>query len=136
MIWSRIKQNKKTPINPSSDRPDNILRPSISDTIEHSSIENLSEYTELLYEDETSKIQASKHILNLARNPENLETLLHSQTLLGALSRVLRDDWKKSTDSGQFNKAGMSDNLFESRLLPRFNIDIIKTTKIMFCEPI
>lgn len=79
-------------------RPDNILRPSISDTIEHSSIENLSEYTELLYEDETSKIQASKHILNLARNPENLETLLHSQTLLGALSRVLRDDWKKSTE--------------------------------------
>ena len=44
------------------------------------------------------KLKASKQILTLARNPENLETLIHSETLLGALARVLREDWKKSTE--------------------------------------
>ena len=61
-------------------------------------LENLSDYIELLYEDLENKIDASGQILILARNPENLESLLSSNTLLGALGRVLREDWKKSTE--------------------------------------
>lgn len=61
-------------------------------------LENLSDYIELLYEDKEQKITASTQILTLARNPENLEALLSNNTLLGALARVLREDWKKSTE--------------------------------------
>ena len=32
------------------------------------------------------------------RNPDNLEELSQNETLLGALSRVLREEWKSSID--------------------------------------
>ena len=34
----------------------------------------------------------------LFRNPDNLEELSHNETLLGALSRVLREEWRVSID--------------------------------------
>jgi len=37
-------------------------------------------------------------ILQLARNPDNLEELSQNERLLGALSRVLREEWKASID--------------------------------------
>uniref|UniRef100_A0A671VHV4 Kinesin-associated protein 3b n=1 Tax=Sparus aurata TaxID=8175 RepID=A0A671VHV4_SPAAU len=37
-------------------------------------------------------------ILQLARNPDNLEELLHNEAALGALARVLREDWKQSVE--------------------------------------
>ncbi|CAH8871217.1 unnamed protein product [Trichobilharzia szidati] len=59
---------------------------------------DLDEYLELLYEDISDKLRASALILQLARNPDNLEELFQNETLVGALARVLREDWKKSTD--------------------------------------
>ena len=65
---------------------------------EAANINYLEDYIELLYEEVTSKIRGSNLILQLARNPDNLEELSGNETLLGALSRVLREEWKTSID--------------------------------------
>ena len=61
-------------------------------------INNLDDYIDLLYEEVPSKVKGSALILQLARNPDNLEELSQNETLLGALSRVLREEWKVSID--------------------------------------
>lgn len=58
----------------------------------------MEDYIELLYEEVPAKVRGSNLILQLARNPDNLEELSHNETLLGALSRVLREEWKVSID--------------------------------------
>ncbi|XP_076806498.1 kinesin-associated protein 3-like isoform X2 [Clavelina lepadiformis] len=62
------------------------------------SVNNIDDYVELLYEDVPSKIKASALLLRLTRNPDNLEELNHHATVLGALTRVLREDWRKSVE--------------------------------------
>lgn len=44
-------------------------------TVEKASIRNIEEYIELLYEDLPERIRGSAMILQLARNPDNLEEL-------------------------------------------------------------
>uniref|UniRef100_A0A2K5YH27 Kinesin associated protein 3 n=1 Tax=Mandrillus leucophaeus TaxID=9568 RepID=A0A2K5YH27_MANLE len=61
-------------------------------------INDMDEYIELLYEDIPDKVRGSALILQLARNPDNLEELLLNETALGALARVLREDWKQSVE--------------------------------------
>lgn len=90
---------------------------------EKASIRNIDEYVELLYEELPEKIRGSALILQLARHPDNLEELekngeyhdlefnlevriqlvnllffVNTEALLSALSRVLREDWRKSLD--------------------------------------
>ncbi len=65
---------------------------------EIANINDLEDYIELLYEDISAKVRGSSLILQLARNPDNLEELSQNETLLGALSRVLREEWKVSID--------------------------------------
>ena len=65
---------------------------------EIANINNLDDYVELLYEEVPAKVKGSALILQLARNPDNLEELSQNETLLGALSRVLREEWKVSID--------------------------------------
>lgn len=65
---------------------------------EEANINSIDEYVELLYEDIPEKIRGATLILHLARNPDNLEELLQNETALGALARVLREDWKQSVD--------------------------------------
>ena len=65
---------------------------------EIANINNLDDYIELLYEDVRAKVRGSALILQLARNPDNLEELSQNETLLGALSRVLREEWKVSIE--------------------------------------
>ncbi|XP_037932286.1 kinesin-associated protein 3-like [Teleopsis dalmanni] len=62
------------------------------------SINNIDEYVELLYEDLSDRIRGSAMILQVARNPDNLEELEKNEACLSALSRVLREDWRKSLD--------------------------------------
>lgn len=69
-----------------------------SDEIEKATIRNIDEYIELLYEDLSERIRGSAFILQLARNPDNLEELEKNEAVLSALSRVLREDWRKSLD--------------------------------------
>ena len=68
------------------------------DKQEMANINYLEDYIELLYEEVSSKVKGSSYILQLARNPDNLEELSQNETLLGALSRVLREEWKVSID--------------------------------------
>lgn len=64
---------------------------------EVASINDLDTYLEMLY-DEKEKLRGTKLVLQLARNPDNLEELKQSEVVLGALARVLHEDWKKNTD--------------------------------------
>lgn len=68
-----------------------------SDT-DKASIRNIDDYIELLYEELPERIRGSAYILQLARNPDNLEEISKNEAVLSALSRVLREDWRKSLD--------------------------------------
>ena len=57
------------------------------DLKEVANINNIEEYIELLYEEGPPKVRGSQLILQLARNPDNLEELSQNETLLGAISR-------------------------------------------------
>lgn len=57
---------------------------------------NLLEYIELLYEGMSEKIKGAHQIQLLARDPSNLEALYKNETVISALGRVLREDWKRS----------------------------------------
>ncbi|XP_032289317.1 kinesin-associated protein 3 isoform X2 [Drosophila virilis] len=61
-------------------------------------ITNIEEYVDLLYEELSERVRGSAMILQMARNPDNLEELEKSEACLSALSRVLREDWRKSLD--------------------------------------
>ncbi|XP_031627666.1 kinesin-associated protein 3 isoform X2 [Contarinia nasturtii] len=65
---------------------------------EKASIRKIDEYVDLLYEDLSDRIRGSALILQLARVPDNLEELQKNEAVLSALSRVLREDWRKSLD--------------------------------------
>ncbi|XP_042369134.1 kinesin-associated protein 3a [Plectropomus leopardus] len=65
---------------------------------EEASISSIDEYVELLYEDIQEKIRGATLIFQLARNSDNLEELIQNEAALGALARVLREDWKQSVD--------------------------------------
>jgi len=62
-------------------------------------LEDLDKYVEMLYEDTLEqRVRASALISHLFRVPEHLPVLLDHPALVGALARVLRDDWMKSID--------------------------------------
>ncbi|KAL3046963.1 hypothetical protein OYC64_021232 [Pagothenia borchgrevinki] len=65
---------------------------------EEASINSIDEYVERLYEDIQEKIRGATLIFQLARNPDNLEELIQNEAAIGALARVLREDWKQSVD--------------------------------------
>ncbi|XP_055614070.1 kinesin-associated protein 3 [Uranotaenia lowii] len=69
-----------------------------SSETEKASIRAIDEYIELLYEDLPEKIKGSRLILQLARDPDNLGELEKNEAVLSALSRVLREDWRRSLD--------------------------------------
>lgn len=56
-------------------------------------------YLEQLYEEDMNlKIDAARKILTLAHKGQNLQSLVENDVLVGALARVLKDDYKKSTE--------------------------------------
>lgn len=62
-------------------------------------IENVDDYMELLYDDDMKvKVKGTAMILDLAKDAGNLEALIQNESLMGALSRVLKEDYKKSMD--------------------------------------
>lgn len=84
---------------------DNHLRTNTNETSlvketkgESADIDALDDYIELLYEEIADKIRGTGLVLQLAKQPENLEEMMRNETLLGALARVLREDWKKSLE--------------------------------------
>uniref|UniRef100_A0A1B6CKI3 Kinesin-associated protein 3 n=1 Tax=Clastoptera arizonana TaxID=38151 RepID=A0A1B6CKI3_9HEMI len=70
--------------------------PQLSDLV--ANFAQMEQYLELLYEDFPEKIKGSAMILELAKDPNNLQDMVASEPVLSALSRVLREDWKKSIE--------------------------------------
>lgn len=84
---------KKKPIS------DKLESPSIEDINETANINDLDEYAEMLYEDDfNTKIRGSALILQLARNPDNLEELFQNESILNCLYRVLKEEWQRNVE--------------------------------------
>uniref|UniRef100_A0A915PQC9 Kinesin-associated protein 3 n=1 Tax=Setaria digitata TaxID=48799 RepID=A0A915PQC9_9BILA len=60
------------------------------------SMNNIEEYIEMLYDEVPEKTEATAFFLQLSKIHRNLQKLIENEVLMGALVRVLRDDWKKS----------------------------------------
>ncbi|KAJ3023690.1 UNVERIFIED_CONTAM: Kinesin-associated protein 3 [Siphonaria sp. JEL0065] len=65
---------------------------------ENASLDMIEQYIEGLYEEIPDKITSTRKILCLAKNPQNLEVLMENESLMSAISRVLREDNKKSME--------------------------------------
>ncbi|XP_057335526.1 kinesin-associated protein 3 [Microplitis mediator] len=87
-------QNRKI----NEDQPSRPVSSTNSDTDERAVISNVDSYIELLYEEIPDKIKGSALILQLARIPDNLLELTKNESLLSALARVLREDWRRSIE--------------------------------------
>jgi Kinesin-associated protein (KAP) len=73
------------------------------DSADEPDMSRLEEYIERLYEgrdkdDMIYKIQGTAQILSLCTQVANLEHLVQDQTLMGALTRVLNEEYKKSVE--------------------------------------
>lgn len=62
------------------------------------SVRNIDDYLEALYDELPEKVKSTAKLAQLSRRVENLEELLAHDSLLGALSRVLKEDGKRSVD--------------------------------------
>ena len=65
---------------------------------EKPSLARVEEYIERMYEGIEGQTSATYLILQLARSPDNLEPLLQHESLLGLLSRLLKEEGRKSMD--------------------------------------
>ena len=73
--------------------------PNIDDINETANINDLDDYAEMLYDENIeTKIRGSALILQLARNPDNLEELSSNESVLNCLARVLKEEWQRSLD--------------------------------------
>ena len=78
---------------------DKLENPNIDDINETANINDLDDYAEMLYEDDIkTKIRGSALILQLARNPDNLEELFQNESILNCLSRVLKEEWNRNIE--------------------------------------
>ena len=64
----------------------------------NATINNLDDFMEKLYDDVKHKMIASGIIFKLSLNPDNLDELTSNEPLLCILSRILREDSKKSIE--------------------------------------
>jgi hypothetical protein len=63
------------------------------------SIEHIDTYLESFYEEQVDKkVEGAMALLYLCFSNENMEFMLEHETLLGTISRTLRDDFKKSLE--------------------------------------
>lgn len=82
-------------------------RPPPEDMLPPASMDELDDYLELLYQVSgktekdkgmESQVRGTAMILQLCRQVVNLELLIQNGTLMGALTRVLQEEYKKSLD--------------------------------------
>ncbi|XP_012268345.2 kinesin-associated protein 3 isoform X1 [Athalia rosae] len=83
------------PSRPTSSQATNAER---NGEVERAVISSIDNYIELMYEEIPGKVRGSALILQLARVPDNLLELTKNESLLSALARVLREDWRRSIE--------------------------------------
>jgi hypothetical protein len=67
--------------------------------LETATLDKIDDYMEKLYDDDMKeKVKGTAMILELAKHAGNLEALIQNESLMGALSRVLKEDYKRSMD--------------------------------------
>ncbi|KAL2918660.1 hypothetical protein HK105_201494 [Polyrhizophydium stewartii] len=93
-VWLR-KQLEEVRKSDDSDREGVDLLP-VQD--EPSTMANIEAYIEGLYEEIAEKVKSTRNILQLAKIPENMAALIENESLMSALSRVLREDGRKSME--------------------------------------
>ncbi|KAK3792823.1 hypothetical protein RRG08_038553 [Elysia crispata] len=81
-----------------SEKPEDPAFCDGTETDEVANINDVDEYLEMLYEELPEKVKGCALLLQLARNPDNLEELFQNETVVSALVRLLREEWKRSTD--------------------------------------
>jgi len=70
---------------------------SLENLLPHAAWQDVDEYCDLLYEDNAElKKRAARSILRLCLDPQNLELLGGHESLMGVLSRELRENYKRS----------------------------------------
>ncbi|EGD78885.1 hypothetical protein PTSG_11792 [Salpingoeca rosetta] len=62
------------------------------------SLRDVDDYLERLYDDGQQKLMGSKYILQLARNPDNLEELVQNEAFMQALSRIIREEGMRNPE--------------------------------------
>uniref|UniRef100_A0A0N5AKS1 Kinesin-associated protein 3 n=1 Tax=Syphacia muris TaxID=451379 RepID=A0A0N5AKS1_9BILA len=62
------------------------------------SMDKVEEYIEMLYEQTPYIVSGTASILQLSNDIVNVKSLVENEILIGALARVLKDEWKKSFD--------------------------------------
>jgi G3E family GTPase len=93
----------------SSQTRETMRKPKVVDEGPPASMDNLDDYLELLYQvsgkNETdndeglrAQIEGTAMILKLCRVVVNLEILIQNNTVMGALTRVLQEEFKKSSE--------------------------------------
>ena len=76
-----------------NDRPKRGKKKSVA------SMKKIDDYIEMLYEEDMDKkVKGTSLLLDLASQVENIDYFIDSDTIIGALSRVLGEDRKKSTE--------------------------------------
>lgn len=90
-----VEDTVTQPSRPTSSQAVNAER---NGDVERAVISNIDSYIELMYEEIPGKIRGSSLILQLARIPDNLLELTKNESLLSALARVLREDWRRSIE--------------------------------------
>ncbi|EEB13642.1 Kinesin-associated protein, putative [Pediculus humanus corporis] len=93
-----LKNRKDVPSNNESGGMSDSFSAWGAEIIEKANIANMDSYIEYLYEDTHEKILGSSMILALVKNPYNLKEIAVNEVALSALSRVLREDWKKNVE--------------------------------------
>jgi len=81
------------------DEEQKIAEAKAKEELGRATIDDLDDYLEKLYdEDIVNKVTGTAMILALAKNAGNLEDLIENEALMGALSRTLKDDSKRSME--------------------------------------
>ncbi|KAJ8324391.1 hypothetical protein QVD99_002423 [Batrachochytrium dendrobatidis] len=93
-VWLRKQLDKVR--KPSLGDEEKINMKAVQD--EPSSMFKMDNYIEGLYEDIPEKVKSTRSILQLAKVPENMRLLIENESLMSALSRVLREDGRKSME--------------------------------------
>lgn len=86
------------------ERTDDLSKDNISNS---ATMDDLDKYLELLYEvpgkshnksSRKSQIEGTQGILDLCQTVLNLDQLIQNSTVMGALTRVLQEEYKKSAE--------------------------------------
>jgi len=100
LLYYLQQRGGKNPVEPEKQKKKKLdLDPFDSGEFDDSAnLNDIEEYMEMLYDEIPQKVKGTGMILQVARNPDNLLEVAQNETVISALARVLREEWKNSTE--------------------------------------